>query len=110
MAKSAFGLTGILLLALAAACGTKSSSPESSSSAPNLPVTFPQDFRLGVATIAYQSEGTIQKNGKRVQSNWSEWEDMGKVDGGQKNPFGNGFFDHYDVDLDLAKSIGANAF
>ena len=96
------------LVAVAAACGTTSSS--STPDQPKLPVTFPKDFRFGVATIAYQSEGTIQKNGGRVDSNWSEWEDLGKVDEGQHNDRGNGFFDRWTVDLDLAAGIGANAF
>ncbi len=112
MSKHAARVTAVLALALAAACSKKADAPPDPSSpdTPVLPVAFPKDFRLGVATIAYQSEGTIQNNGKRVHSNWSEWEDMGKVENAQHNDRGNGFFDHYDVDLDLAKGLGANAF
>ncbi|HEY1959022.1 MAG TPA: family 1 glycosylhydrolase [Polyangiaceae bacterium] len=73
-------------------------------------MTFPAGFRLGFATIAYQSEGDVTADGGRVDSNWSEWEDLGKVDNGQKNQFGNGFYAGYDVDLGLAAGIGANAF
>ena len=91
----------LAVVAVAAACGT-------SPSYPKLPVAFPPGFRLGVATVAHQSEGTIQKNGAIAQSNWSQWEDMGKIAEGQTNLRG-GFFDHYDVDLDLAAGIGANA-
>ncbi len=98
-----FCRAAVVLVALAAAC---SSSP----SYPKLPVTFPQGFRLGVGTVAHQSEGTIQKNGAIAQSNWSQWEDMGKIAEGQQNLRGNGFFDRYDTDLDLAAGIGANAF
>ena len=93
----------LAVVAVAAACST-------SPSYPKLPVTFPPGFRLGVATVAHQSEGTIQKNGATAQSNWSQWEDMGKIAEGQTNLRGCGFFDHYDVDLDLAAGIGANAF
>lgn len=95
----------------AASCGsTDAAPPAPPPGTPNLPVSFPAGFRLGVATVAYQSEGTIQKDAKRVHSNWSEWEDLDKIEDKQRNPRGNGFFDHYDVDLDLAASIGANAF
>jgi beta-glucosidase/6-phospho-beta-glucosidase/beta-galactosidase len=93
------------LVAIAAACGCGSAKPD-----PDLPVKFPDGFRYGVATIAYQSEGTIQAGGGRVVSNWSQWEDLGKVENAQHNDRGNGFFDRYDVDLDLAKQMNANAF
>ena len=94
----------VLLVALAAGCG------EGASSEPRLPVAFPAGFRFGFATVAYQSEGTLRADGTRVDSNWSEWEDLGKVKDGQHNDRGNGFFDHYAEDLDRAASLGADAF
>ncbi|MHB8418024.1 MAG: family 1 glycosylhydrolase [Myxococcales bacterium] len=96
----------IALLACAAAACQNGPQPSST----KLPVSFPKGFRLGFATIAYQSEGDVTADGGRVDSNWSEWEDMGNVAGGQKNQFGNGFYQSYDVDLGLAAGIGANAF
>lgn len=95
-----------LLAAVALSCA-KSHPPAAST---RLPATFPPGFRLGFATIAYQAEGDVTADGGRVDSNWSEWEDLGKVAGGEQNLRGNGFYDHYDVDLDLAAGIGANAF
>lgn len=79
-------------------------------SEPRLPVSLPADFRLGFATIAYQSEGTTKADGSRVSSNWSEWEDLGGIQGGERNDHGNGFFDHPEVDLDLSARLGANTF
>lgn len=98
--------SALALALLAIGCGK--AAPQSSST--KLPVTFPPDFRLGFATIAYQSEGDVTLDGGRVDSNWSEWEDLGKVADGETNPRGNGFFEHPEVDLDLAASIGSNAF
>ncbi len=74
------------------------------------PLSFPASFRFGFATVAYQSEGTMRADGTRVSSNWSEWEDLGKLDDGQHNDHGNGFFDHYTDDLDRASSLGADSF
>lgn len=99
--------TSVILLASAAACA---SSSKAAPPYPDLPVSFPPGFRLGVATVAHQSEGTIQQNDGTAQSNWSQWEDMGKCAEGQKNRYGNGFFDRFDVDVQLAASIHANAF
>ncbi len=71
---------------------------------------FPKSFQFGFATIAYQSEGSLRGDGTRVASNWSEWDELGKIKGGQHNDHGNGFFEGYTTDLDLAASLGANAF
>jgi hypothetical protein len=100
--------TALCILSLAVTAAGCGDGPAPSSV--KLPVSFPPGFRLGFATIAYQSEGDIKGDGSRVDSNWSEWEDLGKIAEGQHNLRGNGFFDHYDVDLDLAAGIGANAF
>jgi beta-glucosidase/6-phospho-beta-glucosidase/beta-galactosidase len=77
---------------------------------PELPVAFPPGFDFGFATVAYQSEGTLRSDGTRVSSNWSEWEDLGKVARGERNDRGNGFLEAYEADLDRAASLGATAF
>jgi len=74
------------------------------------PIQFPPNFLFGFATVAYQSEGTLRRDDTRVQSNWSEWEDLGKVQDGQRNDLGNGFRDGYAEDLDRAAALGANTF
>lgn len=105
MRKSAWALLG--LLALACSSSDDAAGPPTE---PRLPVSLPATFRMGFATVAYQSEGTMKRDGTRVSSNWSEWEDLGKVKDAQHNDRGNGFFDHYTVDLDNAASVGANSF
>ncbi len=91
-------------------CAVSCACAPASSVSPKLPVHFPAGFRLGVATIAYQSEGDLQPDGGRVDSNWSEWEDLGMVAEAQTNPRGNGFYQDPGGDLDLAAGIHANAF
>lgn len=74
------------------------------------PVRFPPNFLFGFATVAYQSEGTLRRDQSRVQSNWSEWEDLGHIMDGQRNDLGNGFRDGYAEDFDRAVALGANTF
>lgn len=93
--------------ALAVACSSTGDSPPSE---PRLPVTFPADFKLGFATVGWQSEGSMRSDGSRVDSNWSRWEDLGKVARGQKNDHGNGFHEQYAKDLDLVKDLGGDSF
>lgn len=77
---------------------------------PLLPIHFPKKFRFGFATVAYQSEGTMRSDSSRVRSNWSQWEDLGKIEGRQHNDHGNGFFDGYPVEFERAADLGATAF
>lgn len=77
---------------------------------PVFPVAFGPGFDFGFATVGYQSEGTITFDGGRCQSNWSEWEDLGQVQRKQRNDRGNGFFDHYEEDLDRSRELGATSF
>jgi len=72
-------------------------------------VTFPSSFLWGSANSAYQSEGNFQPGGGRVQSNWSRWEDLGRIKTGETNDRGADFYDRYDADFGLAEHDGHNA-
>ena len=99
-----------MLVAIVFTACSETVTPKPAPAGIRLPIHFPPLFLFGFATVAYQSEGTIKADGGRVHSNWSEWEDMGKVKGEQRNPGGNGFFSRYTEDLDRSASLGATAF
>ena len=77
---------------------------------PVLPAVFPRNFQFGFATVGYQSEGALRANGSKVASNWSEWEEMGKIDRGQTSDHGCGFLGGYEAELDRAVALGATSF
>lgn len=94
-------LSSLVPLVLLAAC------PEGSEGFPTL--RFPEGFWWGTATAQWQIEGDEGVNGP-VDSNWSRWLKLGKGDGGQQNPEGNGFFRLYAEDARRAKDLGLSAF
>src|SRR5579883_2586778 len=71
---------------------------------------LPAGFLFGAAIDSYQGEGNYRPDGLTAQSNWSEWEALGKVMGMQTNPQGSGFYLKYESDLDAAKAAGLTAF
>ncbi len=94
-------------LLVVAGCSENSATEEQ----PAVPDTsqFPEDFLWGTASAAYQSEGTNDPAQGTVLSNWQEWEELGKIADGQKNPDGCGFYDRFDDDFALAEQLGNRA-
>lgn len=70
---------------------------------------FPDGFVWGTATAQWQIEGDEGANGP-VDSNWSRWLALGKGEGGQQNPDGNGFFTRYEEDAARASELGLTHF
>ncbi|MFH0828994.1 MAG: glycoside hydrolase family 1 protein [Candidatus Kerfeldbacteria bacterium] len=63
---------------------------------------FPDGFFWGAATSSHQVEGG--------QSNdWSEWEKLGKVSGGERSGRACDHWNRYTEDFDSAKELGHNA-
>ncbi|MBZ0252075.1 MAG: family 1 glycosylhydrolase [Candidatus Methylomirabilis sp.] len=104
-------LATIGLFALAAACNNGSGG---GAPAPDDPftVTFPAGFLWGTGNAAYQSEGNYKPGGGRVLSNWSRWEEMGKIHSGDDNDRGVRFYEkaYYEADFDRAAADGHNVF
>jgi len=68
--------------------------------------SLPPDFLFGVSNAAYQVEGGYNRAGG-PHNNWAEWEREGKVeDPGQACRFWDAYREH----VDLAASLGLNAF
>ncbi len=67
---------------------------------------FPKGFLFGVSSALYQIAGNTGVQGGTVRSNWESWERMGKVEGGQRNPFGAGFGQLWAEDIDRMADIG----
>lgn len=76
--------------------------PLTPSASDRRPVSFPEGFLWGAATSAYQYEGG------NLHSDWYEWERLGRV----RERCGRAvdFWERYPGDLDLAASLGMNAF
>lgn len=72
-------------------------------------VRFPDGFWWGTATAQWQIQGDEGVNGP-VDSNWSRWLALGKGEGGQQNPDGNGFFRLFADDARRAKELGLSYF
>ena len=66
----------------------------------------PSDFLFGVSNSGYQAEGGYNQNGQ-PHNNWAQWEQSGKVETTGKSCR---FWEDYQGHIDLAKSIGMNAF
>jgi beta-glucosidase len=92
-----------LLLALTAGCPPPPGAP------PPARVAFPSDFLWGTAVAQWQVEGDQGVNGP-VESNWSRWAGMDRVDAAQRNPEGNGFHTLYAEDVDRAAALGLTHF
>jgi beta-glucosidase len=67
---------------------------------------LPKDFLFGVATAGFQIEGGY--NGpNEPANNWQEWESLGKV---EPSGLAIDFWNRYEEYIELAKSLGINAF
>lgn len=67
---------------------------------------LPEGFLFGVSNSAYQVEGGYNRGGG-PRNNWAEWELKGKVENpGDACRFWDGYREH----IDLASSMGLNAF
>ncbi len=114
--RLSFSLVWILLIASWTACTSPeggdddSSDDDSSPSGDALPMEFPQGFVWGSASAGYQVEGNYLPSGETVQSNWSEWEELGNIQGKATNDVGTGFYTRYDEDFALAEADGHTAY
>ena len=72
--------------------------------------TFPDGFRWGVATSAYQIEGAWDEDGKG-QSIWDTFAHTpGNIKGDENGDVANDHYHRYVEDVALMKDIGANAY
>jgi beta-glucosidase len=105
---AAVGLTGAL-----AACTAPGEQPaEDPRPAPPPPSTdgFPDDFRWGTATSAYQIEGAVNEDG-RGPSIWDTFTHTpGKVKNNEHGDVANDHYHRYQEDVQLMRGLGTNAY
>lgn len=94
----------LLLIAVLFGCQADAQAP-----AGFVTVTFPKTFLWGTASAAYQVEGNYDPNLGQLESNWSRWEEMGRVVDAQTNPRGADFYRQYPQDLERLKALGLTA-
>ncbi len=71
---------------------------------------FPDDFLFGVATAAYQIEGATREDGRKP-SIWDAFSNMpGRVYKGHNGDIACDHYHRWESDLDLIKSLGAEAY
>lgn len=71
---------------------------------------FPADFRWGVSTSALQIEGASDADGRRP-SIWDTFAaEPGRIRGGDTPAIACDHYHHLEDDLDLAKTLGVNAY
>jgi beta-glucosidase len=64
-----------------------------------------EKFLWGVSNAAFQTEG------EPADSDWYRWANTpGKIEGGAKPEQAFGFYSRYEIEFDLAKTLGSNAF
>jgi beta-glucosidase len=66
---------------------------------------FPDGFRWGVATSAFQCEGAVGK----PSSTWARWEALGHVRAGNRSGSACDWWQNAERDFDLARTLGVNA-
>ena len=66
-------------------------------------LTFPPEFRWGVATASYQYEGHSEN------SQWRAWEKAGRIHNGDMAGDACDWWSHAERDFDLARQLGLNA-
>lgn len=71
-----------------------------------MPPAYPADFLWGVSTAAYQTEGGLNGPGE-PHNNWASHEQSGRV---HRTGHAVAFWQRWPDDLDLARSLGVNAF
>jgi beta-glucosidase len=71
---------------------------------------FPESFRWGVSTSAYQIEGAVNEDG-RGPSIWDTYSHTpGKIDGGGNGDVACDHYHRWREDLDLIASLGVNTY
>ncbi|MEY3408087.1 MAG: hypothetical protein RL038_1148, partial [Actinomycetota bacterium] len=71
---------------------------------------FPENFKFGVATSAYQIEGAANVDGKG-KSIWDTFsETPGKVARGESGDIANDHYNRFESDIDLMREIGVQAY
>ena len=103
-------LTAAGATALAAtAYGSAHTAPRTSAS-PRRPAGFPEGFRWGTATSAYQVEGAAQEDG-RGPSIWDTFtREPGRIGDGSTGQTSVDHYNRYKEDVALMKSIGARTY
>ena len=103
-------LTAAGAAALAAtAYGSAHTAPRTSAS-PRRPAGFPEGFRWGTATSAYQVEGAAQEDG-RGPSIWDTFtREPGRIRDGSTGQTSVDHYNRYKEDVALMKSIGARTY
>jgi beta-glucosidase len=77
---------------------------------PNDGHRFPDDFRWGCATAAYQIEGAVKEDG-RGETNWDVYSHTpGKIVDGNNGDVACDSYHRYREDTQLLKELGANAY
>jgi beta-glucosidase len=66
---------------------------------------FPDGFRWGVATSAFQCEGAVAN----PSSTWARWEALGHVRAGNRSGIACDWWENAERDFDLARDLGLNA-
>lgn len=69
---------------------------------------FPKQFKFGVATAAYQIEGT--RLGRCGPSHWDKFAHQGGTLNKENGDIACGHFDHWQADLDLIAAAGFDAY
>jgi beta-glucosidase len=64
---------------------------------------FPQGFLWGISTSGYQFEG------QNSHSQWTDWEEMGRIKTGERSGLACNWWEHAEKDFDLARQLGVNA-
>ena len=73
-------------------------------------ITFPEDFRFGVSTAAYQIEGAYNEDG-RGMSIWDTFSRIpGKVKHGDNGDVACDSYHRMDEDIQLLKDLGVNTY
>jgi len=71
---------------------------------------FPNDFKWGTATAAFQIEGAANEDG-RGQSIWDVFaKTPGKIDNGDTGDTADGHYHHWQEDIDLMRKLGYKAY
>jgi beta-glucosidase len=71
---------------------------------------FPEGFRFGVATAAYQIEGAVREDG-RGESIWDRFSHTpGAIDGGDNGDVACDHYHRWRADLDLMQALGVESY
>jgi beta-glucosidase len=94
----------------ATAYGAASTSPRTQPAAPRRAASFPEGFRWGTATSAYQVEGAAQEDGRGL-SIWDTFaREPGRIRDGSTGEVSVDHYHRYKEDVALMKWMGAQAY